>query len=293
MRIGELAGIVGISTRAVRHYHRIGLLPEPARQPNGYREYALRDAVELARIRRLTELGLSLDEVRDVLADDAGKDLVEVVAGLDADLARQEKAIRQRRARLAQLLRQAEESGRLPAEAPVSPELAALFEDMAHAWARLPGPEPAMAARERELLALLETSAPASFHGWLAGMVHALSSGPEAMERAYAVYARLDQLAEADESDPRVGETARAVVDSIPRGGAAGARRRRRGRRRFRGGVLRGLLARAGRGDAPGHAAAAGACPVRAPCAGWCGGRSPRCCRWSSYWCCAWWAGYG
>ena len=29
MRIGELADLVGISTRAIRHYHRIGLLAEP------------------------------------------------------------------------------------------------------------------------------------------------------------------------------------------------------------------------------------------------------------------------
>jgi len=48
MRIGELAGLVGISTRAIRHYHHVGLLPEPARKANGYREYSLRDAVELA-----------------------------------------------------------------------------------------------------------------------------------------------------------------------------------------------------------------------------------------------------
>jgi len=45
MRIGELAAIAGVTTRTVRHYHRIGLLPEPERQSNGYREYSLRDAV--------------------------------------------------------------------------------------------------------------------------------------------------------------------------------------------------------------------------------------------------------
>lgn len=216
MRIGELAGIVGITTRAVRHYHRIGLLPEPPRQPNGYREYALRDAVELARIRRLTELGLSLDEVKDVLADDAGKDLVEILTELDADLARQEEAIRQRRARLARLFEQAERTGRLPAEAPVSPELAAIFDDMARLSAQLPGPEPAAAAKERELLALLETGSSAGYRGWLDAMVHSLRADPEAMRRAYGVYARLDELAEAAEDDPRVEETARAVVDSIP-----------------------------------------------------------------------------
>ncbi|MEU8484835.1 MerR family transcriptional regulator [Streptomyces sp. NPDC048641] len=216
MRIGELAGIAGITTRAVRHYHRIGLLPEPPRQPNGYREYSLRDAVELARIRRLTELGLSLDEVKDVLADDAVKDLVEILTELDADLARQENAIRERRTRLRLLLEQAEVTGQLPAEAPVSPELSALFEDMARASARLPGPEPAMAAKERELLALLETGSPGGDRGWLDALMHTLNSDPDAMRRAYDVYARLDELAEADEDDVRVEEAARALVDSIP-----------------------------------------------------------------------------
>ncbi|MFI2765760.1 MerR family transcriptional regulator [Streptomyces echinatus] len=216
MRIGELAGVVGITTRAVRHYHRIGLLPEPPRQSNGYREYALRDAVELARIRRLTELGLSLDEVKDVLADDVGKDLVEILAELDADLARQEEDIRQRRDRLALLLEQAERTGQLPVEAPVSPELAALFDEMARASARLPGAEPAMAAKERELLALLETGSPGGDRGWLYAMGRSLIADAEAMRRAYAVYAQMDALAEAAEGDPRVEETALAIVESIP-----------------------------------------------------------------------------
>jgi DNA-binding transcriptional MerR regulator len=111
MRIGELAGLVGISTRAIRHYHRVGLLAEPA---NGYREYSLRDAVELARVRRLTELGLSLDEAGDALAGDAGRDLVGILRELDADLARQEADLRQRRARLAELLRRVRQPRVLP-----------------------------------------------------------------------------------------------------------------------------------------------------------------------------------
>ncbi len=37
MRIGEIAALVGLTTRAIRHYHHVGLLPEPARRPNGYR----------------------------------------------------------------------------------------------------------------------------------------------------------------------------------------------------------------------------------------------------------------
>ena len=102
--IGELAAIAGVTTRTVRYYHRVGLLPEPDRRLNRYRDYGMRDAVILVRVRRLVELGLSLDEVRDALDDDAGTALTEILTELDADLARQETAIRNRRAALAELL---------------------------------------------------------------------------------------------------------------------------------------------------------------------------------------------
>ncbi|HEX5303892.1 MAG TPA: MerR family transcriptional regulator [Streptosporangiaceae bacterium] len=246
MRIGELAGLVGISTRAIRHYHDVGLLAEPARKANGYREYSLRDAVELARVRRLTELGLSLDEVGDALAGDAGRDLTEILRELDADLARQEAGLRQRRGRLAELLRQAEAGGQPSGQSPVSPGLAGLFGRMAEVAAERPGPEPAMAAKDRDLMALLETMAPARGtgtrgagaagdgaagdgagsdgaesdgargDGWLEVLTRTLDSDPGAVERAYAVYARLDELAECPVDDPRVEAAAQAIVAAIP-----------------------------------------------------------------------------
>ena len=222
MRIGELAGLVGISTRAIRHYHRVGLLPEPARKANGYREYSLRDAVELARVRRLTELGLSLDEVGDALAGDAGRDLVEILRELDADLARQETDLRQRRARLAQMLRQAEAGGKLSEQAPVSAGLAELFDRMARVAAGRPGPEPAMAAKDRDLMALLETASLAHGTGWLDVLTRTLNSDPGATERAYAVYARLDELAGSPVDDP--GSRRQPRISSMPS-------RSRRGRR--------------------------------------------------------------
>ncbi|MFE5370419.1 MerR family transcriptional regulator [Streptomyces mirabilis] len=210
MRIGELAVTVGVTTRTVRHYHHLGLLPEPERRPNGYREYTLRHAVVLARIRRLTELGLGLAEVRDVLADDAGRDLAEVLEELDADLARQEAAIRERRERLRALL---DRDGNLPAEGPVSPELAALLTGMAH------GPESPMAARDREVLALIDTVAsPESRKRLMAALGSAFDS-PAAVARAHEVYALLDALADADPydaDDPRVDEAARALADCLP-----------------------------------------------------------------------------
>ncbi|MDR0342281.1 MAG: MerR family transcriptional regulator [Nocardiopsaceae bacterium] len=216
MRIGELAGLVGISTRAIRHYHHAGLLSEPARRANGYRDYSLRDAVELARVRRLTELGLSLDEVGDVLAGDAGRELAEIVRELDADLAGQEADIRRRRARLAQLLRQAEAGGMPAEQAPVSPGLAGLFGRMAEAAAGRPGPEPAMAAQDRDLMAMLETASAAHGGSWLDVLTGALGSDPRAVDRAYAVYERLDELADSAANDAQIEAAAQAVVAAIP-----------------------------------------------------------------------------
>ncbi|MGW7541080.1 MerR family transcriptional regulator [Streptomyces sp. NPDC054770] len=207
MRIGELAATVGVTTRAVRHYHHQGLLPEPERLSNGYRDYTLRHAVVLARIRRLTELGLGLAEVRDVLADDAGKDLVEVLTELDGDLARQEAEIRERRQRLRALL----DTGELPAEGPVSPELAALFAETAPRLAGSP-----MAAKDREVFALMETIADPAARERLMSLAGAIAGSPQATARAAEAYALLDALADADPGDPRVAEAARVLAGCIP-----------------------------------------------------------------------------
>ncbi|MDI3405942.1 MerR family transcriptional regulator [Streptomyces cavernicola] len=207
MRIGEIAALAGVTTRAVRHYHQQGLLPEPERRGNGYREYGLRHAVELARIRRLTELGLGLAEVRDVLADDAGRELVEVLEELDGDLARQEAAVRERRARLAELLAQAR-AGELPPEGPVSADLARLFAAF--------GPtESAIAAKDRAHLALFDqVGGPAS--GGLIAALRPLAEDPEFVRRVEGLYGRLDELAEAGEDDPRIGPLGEELAAAMP-----------------------------------------------------------------------------
>ncbi len=126
LRIGEVAELAGVSTRTIRHYHQIGLLPEPARMANGYRGYELRDVVVLLRVRRLAELGLRLDEVGDVLADDKGRELRDILVELDADLAELERRTRLRRQRIAELLATADADT-------FSGELADLLADLEHA----------------------------------------------------------------------------------------------------------------------------------------------------------------
>jgi DNA-binding transcriptional MerR regulator len=209
MRIGELAALVGVSTRTVRHYHHLGLLPEPARRVNGYREYRLRDAVALARVRRLAELGLSLDEIRDVLADDQGRELREVLEDLDADLARQQAAIAARRERLAGLLAGPD----LHPDSTVSPDLAAVLRD-------LPTGGSPFGALDRELLTLIDTGADEAARAGFAELLRPLTE-PAAVARGQALYARLDDLADADPADPRVAALAEDLAAHLPEGMAA------------------------------------------------------------------------
>lgn len=208
MRIGEIAALAGVTPRTVRHYHHLGLLPEPERLPNGYRDYGLQHAVVLARARRLTELGLGLAEVRDVLADDAGRELAEVLAELDADLARQQEAITERRARLGELMRQARE-GRLPVEGPVSPALAGLFGALA------PSDSP-MAAKDRTHLALLDSMMEPEHREQLFTALRPFADDPSLAARVHELYERLDGLADAEEDDPRVGPLADELTACMP-----------------------------------------------------------------------------
>jgi len=104
LRIGEVAELAGVSARTVRHYHQIGLLPEPARTANGYRGYEPRDVVAVLRARQLAELGVRLDEIAGVLAQDRNRKLADILIELDTDLAEQERRIRLRRRRIAELV---------------------------------------------------------------------------------------------------------------------------------------------------------------------------------------------
>lgn len=67
LRIGEVARLVGVTPKTVRHYEKLGLLPEAARSESGYRLYSANDLLHLNRVKRLRSLGLTLRQVRAVL----------------------------------------------------------------------------------------------------------------------------------------------------------------------------------------------------------------------------------
>lgn len=69
LSISEVAGLAGVSPRAVRHYHSIGLLPEPSRDSSGYRRYGSKDVIALVRVVRLRAVGMPLPRIAERMAD--------------------------------------------------------------------------------------------------------------------------------------------------------------------------------------------------------------------------------
>lgn len=80
----QLAELAGTTLKTVRHYHKVGLLEEPERAPNGYKRYDIRHLVRLLRIRRLVDLGLPLSDIP--AADAADEEVKPLLRALDAEL---------------------------------------------------------------------------------------------------------------------------------------------------------------------------------------------------------------
>jgi DNA-binding transcriptional MerR regulator len=76
--VGELAGVTGLTVRALHHYDDVGLLVPSQRTSGGHRVYDARDVERLYRVLALRRLGLRLDEIASLL-DDGGVSLLETV----------------------------------------------------------------------------------------------------------------------------------------------------------------------------------------------------------------------
>ncbi|MGL5083300.1 MAG: heavy metal-responsive transcriptional regulator [Microcoleaceae cyanobacterium] len=68
LKIGDVAALTGFSVKTVRYYESIGLLtPTVERSQAGYRLFHPLVLNRLAFVRRAKSLGLSLDEIREIL----------------------------------------------------------------------------------------------------------------------------------------------------------------------------------------------------------------------------------
>lgn len=99
----EIAELAGTSLRAVRHYHQVGLLPEPERRSNGYKQYGVEHLVRLVRIKRLADLGFSLPQIAAMGESDDHPE--EALRELDGELAETIDRLQRARDELGELLK--------------------------------------------------------------------------------------------------------------------------------------------------------------------------------------------
>ena len=94
--------MAGVTVRALRHYHQVGVLAEPERGRNGYRNYDVHDLIRVLRIRRLAALGIPLERMPAIL-DEADDDAGALLDELDSELAAQIERIAGQRELIARI----------------------------------------------------------------------------------------------------------------------------------------------------------------------------------------------
>lgn len=109
VKIGDAAAFVGSTPRAIRHYHEIGLLPEPERGSDDRRRYGYEDMIRLLWIRRMADAGIALNDIRGAFADtasvgadsrigaDSDGDIADTLERLEKTLVAQEAELRRQR----------------------------------------------------------------------------------------------------------------------------------------------------------------------------------------------------
>lgn len=113
MRSKDIAGLAGVTARTIRHYRQIGLLPEPHRDRNGYRVYAVSDLIRLLRIKSLAAAGVALADMPGFL-ESRGASADEYLDRLDRQLVDQIARLERQRKLVAGLRNSANAPGAGP-----------------------------------------------------------------------------------------------------------------------------------------------------------------------------------
>lgn len=196
LTIAQVADYAGLTVRAVRHYHQIGLLPEPRRDSSGYRRYGAQTIIELTRIRTLAEAGVPLARIAELLEAPAAEFEL-AMDEIDRDLRRQARELRARRVRLA-ALRQGDELYLPPSACAMLEELRAL------------GVGERVVARERESWILMTALYPEHLETWIAHQRASLAD-PEFA----TLYRRTSEALDWALDDPRLDDLAVRTCDYI------------------------------------------------------------------------------
>jgi DNA-binding transcriptional MerR regulator len=205
LTIGQLAAYSGVTVRAVRHYHQIGLLPEPERDASGYRRYGATAVVSLIKIRTLAEAGVPLSRIGRMLDADA-RTFAETVHRIDSRLRDQIERLETSRKQIAQLA--AGDSLALPSEV-------IFYLDRL----RELGVSERIVAGERDGWILLAARWPDRVREWMPGKLAQLDD-----PRLVRLYRVLSEIFEDDAGadDPRLAEAADIMAGLAEQADAAG-----------------------------------------------------------------------
>jgi DNA-binding transcriptional MerR regulator len=103
LTIGQLAAYVGVTTRAIRHYHAQGLLPEPVRDASSYRRYDAKAVVDLVRVKTLADAGVPLSRIGQLLSA-TPEEFSSAVATIDRSMEQRIRDLEEHRGRLAEVV---------------------------------------------------------------------------------------------------------------------------------------------------------------------------------------------
>ncbi|MDN5853084.1 MAG: MerR family transcriptional regulator [Actinomycetia bacterium] len=196
LTISQLASYAGVTVRAVRHYHQVGLLPEPERNHSGYRSYDANAVVDLINIRTLAEAGVPLAQVPDLLGA-APEEFAEAVADIDKRLRSEIRRLQRNRKEIAKLA--AGDSLALPDEVV---EYLEMLRDL--------GVSEAMLEIERDAWIIIAAQWPEQMPAWMADKRQQFDD-----PRMVKLYLLFDDPAEWTPDDPRIAEAADLLVELI------------------------------------------------------------------------------
>ncbi|WP_188037543.1 MerR family transcriptional regulator [Actinotalea sp. JY-7885] len=112
--IQEIARLTGVTSRTLRHYDDVGLLPPSRVGANGYRRYDVDALVRLQRILVLRDLGLSLPAIAGALADE--RDALAALHDHLRALRTEQRRLARQAASVERTITALEQGGRLMAE---------------------------------------------------------------------------------------------------------------------------------------------------------------------------------
>ncbi|MFF5085380.1 MerR family transcriptional regulator [Actinoplanes sp. NPDC000266] len=206
LTIGQLADYAGVTVRAVRHYHHVGLLPEPDRDASGYRRYGAKAVVALIKIRTLANAGVPLSHIRGMLDADAAT-FAGQVGAIDDRLRDEIVRLESSRKQIAQLA---------AGDSLVLPEVVVGYLDRL----RQLGASPGLIAAERDGWILMAARWPGEIAEWIPAKLAELEN--PRMVRLYRLLSEVFDDDDGDDGDPRLVEIADLLAELSEQAYAAG-----------------------------------------------------------------------